>query len=197
LKLSMRNLNLKVLTPEEFVFLETRKPDGVYNYDTYKILHNIIEKLKGGKKTSSRAEKNLCKIFSNANFGILLNKNSETWEKITHSGKVQISGKFAGEIEAQAILIEKNASVVANIVAEVVMCKGKVFGNIRATYKIKISKDAEVKGNIHSPKFILEKGAVFDGQCTMPNVKQTKYFHFFEAALGRPEKFNLDPDLSY
>ncbi len=109
---------------------------------------------------------------------------------------MQISGKFFGEIEAQAILIEKNASVVANIIAEVVMCKGKVFGNIRATYKIKISKDAEVRGNIHSPKFILEKGAVFDGQCTMQNVKRPEYFNFFGDALRRPAKFNLDPDLS-
>jgi hypothetical protein len=75
LKSSLRNLNLKVLTPEEFVFLESRKPEGAYDYDTYKILHNIIEKLEGGKKDSSRSENNLYKTFKNADFGILLNKN--------------------------------------------------------------------------------------------------------------------------
>ncbi len=179
----MGELNLKALTSEEFVFLETRKPDGVYNYETLKTLQAIIEKLKRGN--SSRSEKQLLKIFHDANFGMLLDKNSEAWGKISHSGKVQVSGKFMGEITAQAVLIEKNACVTANIAAEVVMCKGRVFGNIRATYKIKISKNAEVKGDIYSPNFIIEKGAVFDGRCSMPDLKREESFHFLGNALRK------------
>ena len=181
----MRKLNLKILTPEEFIFLESKKPNGVYNYETQKILNGIIEKLELGKKHASRCEKKLCKIYDHTDFGILIDKNSKNWQKITHSGKVQISGEFEGEISAQAILIEKTASVAANIAAEVVMCKGKILGNIRATYKIKIAKDAEVKGDLHAPNFIIEKGAHFDGQCSMPTAPRSELFNLLGKALRK------------
>ena len=168
----MRKLDLSVLTPPEFNFLETRKGDGVYNLETRQKLYDIIEKLKKEKNKGTRIEKRLYGAFQNANFGILLDGTTEKGEKIIHPGKVQVSGVFEGEIVAQAVLIEKTASVVANIAAEVVMCKGKVIGDIRTTHKIKITKDAELKGDIHSPSFIIEKGAVFDGRCSMPNIKK-------------------------
>ena len=169
--------NLNVLTPAEFVFLENRKPDGVYNHETRKKLYGILAKLEREKPRSSRIEKRLYKFFRDANFGILLDKDSKTREKIIHSGKVHILARFEGEIIAQAVLIEKTASVAATIAAEVVMCKGKVFGEIRATYKLKIAKDAKVKGYVHTPNFIIEQGAVFDGRCSMPNIKRPGPLH--------------------
>lgn len=170
----MHKQDLTVLSQEEFDFLETRKWNGVYNQETREKLHNIIKKLNRKKRNCSKAEKKLLRVFRNANFGILLEKNTVTREKITHSGKVQVAGKFEGQIIAQAVLIDRTASVAANIAAEVVMCKGRVVGDIRATHKIKITRDADVKGDIHSPNFIIEKGATFDGRCSMPNTKQLR-----------------------
>lgn len=170
----MDTQNLKVLTPTEFDFLENRKWNGVYNWETREKLYAIIEKLSREKNNCSRAEKKLYRIFQTANFGILLERNTVTRDTISHTGKVQVSGRFEGQIIAQAVLIDKTASVMANIAAEVVMCKGKVFGDIRATHKIKITKDAEIKGDIHSPSFIIEKGAIFDGRCSMPNIKSSR-----------------------
>ena len=170
----MHKQNLRVLTPNEFDFIETRKWNGVYNNKTREELYAIIKKLKREKKRCSGTEKKLYRIFQKANFGMLLEINTQTRDKITHTGKVQVSGNFEGQIIAQAVLIDKTASVAANIAAEVVMCKGKVFGDIRATHKLKITKDAEVKGDIHSPNFIIEKGAVFDGRCSMPNIKKPR-----------------------
>ena len=185
MNLPMYKKNLKVLTPTEFSFLETRKWNGAYNQETREKLCAIIEKLNCEKKDSTRAEKKLYQIFQKANFGILLEKNTETRETITHTGKVQVSGKFEGQIIAKAVLIDKTASVAANISAEVVMCKGKVFGDIRATHKIKITKDAEIKGDIHSPSFIIEKGAIFDGRCSMPNIKQSRSLRFSDDAVKK------------
>ena len=175
----MDKKNLKVLTPTEFDFLETRKWNGVYNQETRVNLYAIIEKLDSEKKNCSRAEKKLYQIFQKANFGILLERNTQTREIITHNGKVQVSGNFQGQIIAQAVLIDKTASVAANIAAEVVMCKGKVFGDIRATHKIKITKDAEIKGDINSPNLIIEKGAIFDGRCSMPNIIPSRSIALF------------------
>ena len=123
----MLERNLNVLTPAEFVFLKNRERKGVYNHETRKKLYGIIETLQRGKRNRSREEKKLYRIFRGANFGILLDKNSKTREKIIHSGKVQILAKFEGEIIAQAVLIEKTASIAATIAGEMVMCKGKVF----------------------------------------------------------------------
>jgi len=175
----MRKLNLNVLTPDEYVFLECRNPDSVYNREILNLLYGIIEKLKPGKLDRSRAEKKLYKTFQDANFGILLDEDTGAWETISHSGKVKVAANFEGEISAQAVLIEKTASVAANIAAEVVMCKGKVFGDIRATHKIKITKDAEIKGDINSPNLIIEKGAIFDGRCSMPNIIPSRSIALF------------------
>jgi len=174
-----------VLTPAEFVFLENRKPDGVYNHETRKKLYGILAKLEREKPRSSRIEKRLYKFFRDANFGILLDKDSKTREKIIHSGKVHILARFEGEIIAQAVLIEKTASIAAAIAAEVVMCKGRVFGEIRATYKIKIAKGGEVKGYVHTPNFIIEKGAVFDGRCSMPRSKKPSALRLLRNALKK------------
>jgi cytoskeletal protein CcmA (bactofilin family) len=181
----MRELSLQVLTPKEYFFLETRNRDGVYNHDTCEKLYGIIEKLKQGKQSNSRSEKKLYKKFCDANFGIILDKNSKTRKTISHLGKVRILANFEGDITAQAVLVEKSATVVANIFAEVVMCKGKVLGDIRATHKIKITKDAEVTGDIHSPNFIIEKGAIFDGRCSMPNVKKPSLLRQLGEALKK------------
>jgi cytoskeletal protein CcmA (bactofilin family) len=175
----MYKQNLRVLTPTEFDFIETRKCNGIYNNKTREELYAIIKKLKREKKRCSGAEKKLYRIFQKANFGMLLEINTQTRDKIKHTGKVQVSGNFKGQIIAQAVLIDKTASVAANITAEVVMCKGKVFGDIHATHKIKITKDAEIKGNINSPNLIIEKGAIFDGRCSMPNIKPCRSIALF------------------
>jgi cytoskeletal protein CcmA (bactofilin family) len=167
----MHKQNLRVLTPTEFDFLETRKWNGVYNKKTREELYAIIEKLNRKRRYCSRAEKRLYQIFQKVNFGILVERNTQTRDKITHTGKVQVSGNFEGQIIAQAVLIDKTAAVAANISAEVVMCKGRIFGDICATHKIKITKGAKIKGNINSPKLIIEKGAIFDGRCSMPDIK--------------------------
>ena len=183
MKVNMLEQNLNVLTPAEFVFMENRKRDGVYNHETREKLYSIIEKLQRGKRNNSREEKKLYKIFRDANFGILL--EFESSGKIIHSGKVQILAKFEGEIIAQAVLIAKTASIAATIAAEVVMCKGSVFGEIRATYKIKIAKGGEVKGYVHTPNFIIEKGAVFDGRCSMPRSKKPSALRLLRNALKK------------
>jgi cytoskeletal protein CcmA (bactofilin family) len=181
----MHKQNLSVLTPTEFNLIKTRKKNGVYNNKTREELYAIIKKLKQEKRNCSGTEKKLYQNFQKANFGILLEKNTQTRDKITHNGKVQVSGYFEGNITAQAVLIDKEASVVANIAAEVVMCKGKVFGDIHATHKIKITKDAEIKGDINSPNLIIEKGAIFDGCCSMPNIKPSRSIGLFGVTVKK------------
>ncbi|MBT5472427.1 MAG: polymer-forming cytoskeletal protein [Nitrospina sp.] len=173
----MTDIKLKVLTEKDFYFLAKKTPEGVYDKETREKLLRIIKRLNLGKDFCTGDEKQLRKKFKNSVFGILYRKDSETNEKINHPGKIHLAGKFSGDIVAESVLIEKTATVFANIAAEEVLCKGVVRGDIRATDKVKITKEAEVTGDIHSPNLNIEKGALFEGRCSMPkNRKPQRLF---------------------
>ena len=168
----LKDIKLKVLSEKDFLFLARKNPEGVYDKETRSKLYKIIKKLSLGIKYCTGDEKQLHKKFKKAEFGILLRKNTETKENINHPGKVQVAGRISGEIIAESVLIEKTGTVFGNIAAEDVLCKGVVRGDIRATNKVKISKEAEVTGDIHCPTLNIEKGALFEGRCSRPKIRK-------------------------
>ena len=103
----------------------------------------------------------------NATFNLVLTFPNDSGESSTFSFS-SCNDALSGNIEAKSILIEKTAMVLADITAKRVLCKGKVRGDIHATNKLIITKEAEVTGNIYSPNLNIEKGALFEGQCSMP-----------------------------
>ena len=175
----MTDIKLKILTEKDFLFLAKRKPESVYDRETLKNLYRIIKRLNRGKKFCTGDEKRLLKKYQGANFGVLLPKNTDTKGKINHPGPVHVVGNFSGNLAAVSILIDKAATVLANITAEEVLCKGKLHGDIRATNKVRITKEAEVRGDIHSPNLNIEKGAIFEGRCSIPKKNNTS-FHFLK-----------------
>ena len=164
----MTDIKLKILTEKDFLFLAKKNPEGIYDEETRKKLNRIIKRLIQKKYLCTSDEKQLLKKFKDVIFGILLGKNTETKGKIDHPGTVKVAGYFSGDLAAESVLIEKTAMVLANITAKRVLCKGKVCGDIHATNKLIITKEAEVTGNIYSPNLNIEKGALFEGQCSMP-----------------------------
>jgi cytoskeletal protein CcmA (bactofilin family) len=170
----MTDIKIKILSEKDFLFLAKRKPEGVYDRETLKNLDRIIKRLNRGKHFCTGDEKRLLKKYQNATFGVLLPKNTDTKGKINYPGPVRVVGKFSGNLAAESILIDKAATVLANIAAEEVLCKGKVRGDIRATKKVRITKEAEVRGNIHSPNLNIEQGAIFEGRCSIPKNRTPK-----------------------
>jgi cytoskeletal protein CcmA (bactofilin family) len=171
----MTDIKLKILTEKDFLFLAKKNLESVYDFETLKNLDRIIKRLKRGKQFCTGDEKRLLKKYQDATFGILLPKNTNTKEKINHPGTVHVAGNFSGNLVAESILIDKAATVLANIAAKEVLCKGKVLGDIRATNKVRITKEAEVRGDIHTPKLNIEKGAIFEGRCSIPKNKTPKH----------------------
>ena len=170
----MPDIKLKILKEKDFLFLAKRQLEGVYDCETLKKLDRIIKRLNRGKQFCTGDEKRLLKKYQDATFGVLLPKNTNTKGKINHPGPVHVAGNFSGNLAAESILIYKAATVLANIAAEEVLCKGKVRGDIRATNKVRITKEAEVRGDIHSPNLKIEKGAIFEGRCSIPKNKTPK-----------------------
>jgi cytoskeletal protein CcmA (bactofilin family) len=167
----MTDIKLKVLTQKDYFSLSKKKLGGVYNEETLKNIDRILQRLERGKHFCTRDEKKLLKKYQFANFGILLPSNKDTKGNINYPGTIHVAGGFSGNLVAVSILIEKTATVLANITAEEVLCKGKVHGDIRVTNKLRITKEAEVRGDIHSPNLNIEKGALFEGRCSFPKTK--------------------------
>ena len=91
-----------------------------------------------------------------------------------------MAGNFTGEIIAESVFIDKSAIVFANISAGEVLCKGLVRGDVRATNKVKISKEAEIVGDIHAPSLNIEQGALFEGRCSRPKTKKLRWIFWME-----------------
>ncbi len=98
----------------------------------------------------------------------LLDKGAEFEGKLTFEGKVQINGRFRGEIFSEGtLLIGEGAQVDAKIEIDTVIIQGQVTGNIVAKRRIEMHPPAVVKGDIVSPGLVVSEGAVFEGNCSM------------------------------
>lgn len=93
---------------------------------------------------------------------------------ITFSGTIRFSkpfmikGTVTGLIEATSdLVIDSEAAVFADIVADRVLVRGKVEGNINAKRMVFVTSKGSVIGDISSAQVILEPGSIFTGRCVM------------------------------
>ena len=76
-----------------------------------------------------------------------------------------IDGDVEGTIELQEhrLTIGPNGKVHANIKAREVVILGNVQGNVEASDKLEVRKDARVVGDIKTARIVVEDGAYFKG----------------------------------
>ena len=79
-----------------------------------------------------------------------------------------IRGKITGKIDSQSdLVIDTNAVVEADIVADRVLIRGKVKGNVRGEKLIFVTASGSLDGDITTGKVVLEPGCIFTGKCQM------------------------------
>jgi cytoskeletal protein CcmA (bactofilin family) len=157
---------LHVLTDQEYEFIAGKDPAGTYDRDTRESIYWILEKLEEAGRKCSRYEKKVYNRFISASFGILLGENARVTGNIQHSGGMTVRGHFDGEIRvADTLTVEKTGVVIANIMAETVVCKGEIQGEVQARRFIQITQDGRVQGGIHAPSVRIDQGGILDGQC--------------------------------
>jgi len=104
-----------------------------------------------------------------------LGKGAEFSGKLIFNGAVRIDGDFQGEVYGQgSLVIGEGAQVKANINVNSVYIGGNVEGNIDVKEKVNIHATGKFSGNVSTPVFIMEEGALFDGKSHMTEAKEKK-----------------------
>ena len=89
---------------------------------------------------------------------------------------LRVDGHLIGTVtsEAGTLIIGTNGQVDANIMVAAAMINGTVNGDIVASEKLQLGRTARVMGNIHSPRLIVEEGAILEGSCSMLKARETQ-----------------------
>ena len=87
--------------------------------------------------------------------GVLLCKNS-----------ICIEGGFKGRLKCEShVILNRSATIEADIVAEYISVHGKVTGNITALKHINIGVTGVIRGTVKAAAITIDKGGILDGTC--------------------------------
>ncbi len=89
---------------------------------------------------------------------------------------LRVDGHLIGTVSSESgtLIIGTNGQVDANIMVAAAMINGTVNGDIVASEKLQLGRTARVLGNIHSPRLIVEEGAILEGSCSMLKARETQ-----------------------
>ena len=166
----MENINLSILTEEQYQFLASREPRGYYDNRTREQLYSLIDKLTAYKKQGTKDELRLLKHFKHAEFGILLPGNRKTSGPLKFKVSLRLDGRHEGDITTGGtLIITEKGSVLGNISAGEIVCKGKMEGDVSAGQKLTLQSTGTLMGNVVAPAVQISPGAMFQGKCKLGN----------------------------
>jgi cytoskeletal protein CcmA (bactofilin family) len=87
----------------------------------------------------------------------------------TFQAMLRVDGHLTGRVtsEVGTLVIGATGRVDANISVAAAVINGTINGDVTASERVELGRTAKVIGNIHSPRLMIEDGAVFEGSCTM------------------------------
>lgn len=122
----------------------------------------IMETDYGEKKVRDKGE-------ADTEVAAFLGTGTEFNGTLTFEGTIRIDGKVSGEVISQdTLVVGENAEVDAEINVGVLVCRGQVSGNVKASGRIELHETSELRGNISTPQLMISEGAIFHGSCEMP-----------------------------
>ena len=105
-----------------------------------------------------------------------LGKNVTIKGQIFAREDLMIDGEVEGTVECQEhrLTIGPNARVQAGLKAREIVIHGSIQGNVDATDKIDIKKEAKLVGDIKTSRIVIEDGAYFKGSIDISKATATK-----------------------
>lgn len=100
---------------------------------------------------------------------------------------LRVDGHLIGTVtsETGTLIIGTNGQVDANVMVAAAMINGTVNGDVIASEKLQLGRTARVMGNIHSPKLIVEEGAILEGSCSMLKAREVQEEEVAAAAVSQ------------
>jgi cytoskeletal protein CcmA (bactofilin family) len=103
-----------------------------------------------------------------------IGKGAEVTGEVSFAGEMLVDGTIKGKINSESVLvIGPDGKVDAEVNIRKIVISGEFHGIIRASDRVQIHKDGKVFGEIFTPCFIIEAGALFEGRCSMGNSQKT------------------------
>jgi cytoskeletal protein CcmA (bactofilin family) len=107
-----------------------------------------------------------------------LGQGAEFIGKLIFNGSVRIDGSFQGEIFGEgSLVVGEGAMIKANIAVKSIYISGDVQGDIDVKEKINIHSKGKFSGDVRTPVFIMEEGAIFDGRSHMARITEKNDAH--------------------
>jgi cytoskeletal protein CcmA (bactofilin family) len=107
-----------------------------------------------------------------------LGQGAEFIGKLIFNGSVRIDGSFQGEIFGEgSLVVGEGAMIKANIAVKSIYISGDVQGDIDVKDKINIHSKGKFSGDVRTPVFIMEEGAIFDGRSQMAPITEKNDAH--------------------
>lgn len=105
-----------------------------------------------------------------------LGKNVTIKGQIFAREDLMIDGEVEGNVECQEhrLTIGPNARVQAGLKAREIIIHGSIQGNVDATDKIDIRKEAKLVGDIKTSRIVIEDGAYFKGSIDISKAAATR-----------------------
>jgi cytoskeletal protein CcmA (bactofilin family) len=102
--------------------------------------------------------------------GSLLGSGSEFNGKLSFFGTVRIEGKFDGEIRSDDTLVVASGGEVRGRldVGTLIVTGGVVEAEVNARVCVELHPPGRLAGEVNTPSLQIERGALFQGQCVMP-----------------------------
>jgi len=87
-----------------------------------------------------------------------------------------IDGEIEGSVEMQEhkLTVGPNGKLLASVKAREIVILGTIHGNVEATDKIEIRKDAKLVGDLKTARIVIEDGAYFKGSIDISRVEAPK-----------------------
>jgi cytoskeletal protein CcmA (bactofilin family) len=84
------------------------------------------------------------------------------------SSNLRLEGEIKGDLACNGkLVLSKTAAVTGNIICSELLSEGKIQGNVVAKTFISLAETAILNGDIQCSQLHIEKGAIFNGKCTM------------------------------
>ena len=88
--------------------------------------------------------------------------------EVTTESDIRVDGRIEGDLHTHTkIVLGEGGVIEGNVYCESADLSGQVSGNIYCKELLKLQATTQVQGDILTKRAVVEKGAVFNGQCTM------------------------------